>query len=241
MEPSVNAVKPVAVPPRVRKPGERPQRGAMEPVDRIEAPPTSKAESILAAAKRTFLAAGFGAVSMDTIAREAGVSKATVYAHFAGKEELFGAVIGRECELYFARFSAGELDPRDVRASLTVLGRRFLELLLSPESIALYRIILGEVTRFPSLGEVFWRAGPERQRVQIEAFLRSASASGTLVLSNTRLAAEQFVSLVRGDIQLRHALRLAAEADQRGISTAVEGAVATFMRAFERQTAPSTT
>jgi len=241
MEAPLNAVKPVPVPPRVRRLGERAQRGAMESVDRIEAPPTSKAESILAAAKRTFLAAGFGAVSMDTIAREAGVSKATVYAHFAGKEELFGAVIGRECELYFARFSAGELDPRDVRASLTVLGRRFLELLLSPESIALYRIILGEVTRFPSLGEVFWRAGPERQRVQIEAFLRSASASGTLVLSNTRLAAEQFVSLVRGDIQLRHALRLAAEADQRGISTAVEGAVATFMRAFERQTAPSRT
>ena len=241
MEAPLNAVKPVPVPPRVRRLGERAQRGAMESVDRIEAPPTSKAESILAAAKRTFLAAGFGAVSMDTIAREAGVSKATVYAHFAGKEELFGAVIGRECELYFARFSAGELDPRDVRASLTVLGRRFLELLLSPDSIALYRIILGEVTRFPSLGEVFWRAGPERQRVQIEAFLRSASASGTLVLSNTRLAAEQFVSLVRGDIQLRHALRLAAEADQRGISTAVEGAVATFMRAFERQTAPSTT
>jgi TetR/AcrR family transcriptional regulator, mexJK operon transcriptional repressor len=224
-----------------RRPGERPQRGAMEPVDRIEAPPTSKAESILAAAKRTFLAAGFGAVSMDTIAREAGVSKATVYAHFAGKEELFGAVIGRECELYFARFSAGELDPRDVRASLTVLGRRFLELLLSPESIALYRIILGEVTRFPSLGEVFWRAGPERQRVQIDAFLRSASASGTLALSDPWLAAEQFVSLVRGDIQLRHVLRLAADADPRGISAAVEGAVATFMRAFERQTAPSTT
>ena len=241
MEAPLNAVKPVAVAPRTRRPGERLPRGTMEPVDRIEAPPTSKAESVLAAAKRTFLAAGFGAVSMDTIAREAGVSKATVYAHFAGKEELFGAVIGRECELYFARFSAGELDPRDVRASLTVLGRRFLELLLSPESIALYRIILGEVTRFPSLGEVFWRAGPERQRVQVEAFLRSASASGTLALSDTWLAAEQFVSLVRGDIQLRHVLRLPADADQRGIRAAVEGAVATFMRAFERQTAPSTT
>src|SRR5271169_2113096 len=215
--------------------------GAMENIDRKEGPSNSKAESILAAAKQTFLAAGFGAVSMDTIAREAGVSKATVYAHFAGKEELFGAVIDRECERYFARFSAGELDPRDVRASLTVLGRRFLELLLSPESIALYRIILGEVTRFPSLGEVFWRAGPERQRVQIEAFLRSASASGTLALADTRLAAEQFVSLVRGDVQLRHLLRLEASADQRGIGVAVEGAVATFMRGFERQTVPSTT
>jgi TetR/AcrR family transcriptional regulator, mexJK operon transcriptional repressor len=215
--------------------------GAMANIDLKEAPPGSKAESILVAAKRTFLAAGFGAVSMDAIAREAGVSKATVYAHFAGKEELFGAVIDRECERYFARFSAGELDPGDVRASLTMLGRRFLELLLSPDGIALHRIILGEVTRFPGLGEVFWRAGPERQRVQIEAFLKSAAASGTLDLADTRLAAEQFVSLVRGDVQLRHLLRLEASADQRGIGVAVEGAVATFMRAFERQTAPSTT
>jgi TetR/AcrR family transcriptional regulator, mexJK operon transcriptional repressor len=204
----------------------------MENIDRKEGPLASKAESILAAAKRSFLAAGFGAVSMDAIAREAAVSKATVYAHFAGKEELFGAVIGRECERYFARFSAGELDPRDVGASLTVLGRRYLELLLSSEAIALHRIILGEVTRFPVLGEVFWRAGPERQRVQIEAFLKSAIASGTLALADTRLAAEQFVSLVRGEIQLRHLLRLEADADQRGVSAAVEGAVATFMRAF---------
>jgi len=210
----------------------------MENTLRKEAPLNSKAESILTGAKRAFLAAGFGAVSMDTIAREAGVSKATVYAHFAGKEELFGAVIGRECERYFAQFSEGELDPRDVRASLTVLGRRFLELLLSPDGIALYRIILGEVTRFPGLGEVFWSAGPERQRLQIEFYLKSAIATGTLALGDTRLAAEQFVSLVRSDIHVRHLLRLEANADQRGISAAVEAAVATFMRGLECQTAP---
>ncbi len=202
---------------------------------RNEAPAASKAESILAAAKRTFLQSGFGAVSMDTIAREAGVSKATVYAHFAGKEELFGAVIGSECERYLADFSAAELDPCDVRASLTVLGRRFLELVLSPEGIALHRIILGEVTRFPLLGEVFWRAGPERQRVQIEAFLRSAAASGTLSFRDTRLAAEQFLSLVRGEIQLRQLLRLEADADEPSIRDVVVGAVDTFMRAFGRR------
>jgi hypothetical protein len=55
------------------------------------------------------------------------------------------------------------------------------------------------------------------------------------------LAAEQFVSLVRGDIQLRHLLRLETDADRRGIGAAVEGVVATFLRAFERQNAPSTT
>jgi TetR/AcrR family transcriptional repressor of mexJK operon len=72
----------------------------IERSQRNETPTAGKAESILAAAKRMFLEGGFGAVSMDAIAREAGVSKATVYAHFAGKEELFGAVIGRECEHY---------------------------------------------------------------------------------------------------------------------------------------------
>jgi TetR/AcrR family transcriptional regulator, mexJK operon transcriptional repressor len=223
MEARLNAVKPEDT------------ADMMEPVERHDSPPSGKAESILTAAKRAFLAAGFGAVSMDAISREAGVSKATVYAHFAGKEELFGAVIGRECERYFARFSAGELDPDDVGASLRVLGRRFLELLLSPDAIALYRIILSEVTRFPMLGEVFWRAGPERQRVQIEAFLESAAASGTLALSDTRLAAEHFVSLVRGDIQLRHLLRLETDSQPLGIGAAVEGAVATFLQAFAHQ------
>jgi len=204
----------------------------MATIDLTESPPISKAESILAAAKRSFLGAGFGAVSMDAIAREAGVSKATVYAHFAGKEELFGAVIGRECEHYFARFSVRQLDPRDVRTSLMVLGRRFLELLLSPDALALHRIILAEVTRFPVLGEVFWCAGPERERVQIEAFLKRAIASGSLTLADPRLAAEQFVALIRGDVQLRHLLRLEAKADPRAIEAAVEGAVATFLRAF---------
>jgi TetR/AcrR family transcriptional regulator, mexJK operon transcriptional repressor len=209
--------------------------GMMEGVVERNELPVGKAESILAAAKRTFLASGFGAVSMDAIAREAGVSKATVYAHFAGKEELFGAVIGRECGLYFARFSAGELDPVNVRASLTVLGRRYLELVLSPEAIALHRIILGEVTRFPGLGEVFWRAGPERQRLQIEAFLQSAVASGTLRVPDARVAAEQFVSLARGEIHLRQVLRLEAEAGPVEIHAAVEAAVDTFICAFAGQ------
>jgi TetR/AcrR family transcriptional regulator, mexJK operon transcriptional repressor len=206
--------------------------GTVGRIERNEVAAGGKAESILGAAKRAFLASGFGAVSMDAIARDAGVSKATVYAHFGSKEELFGAVIGRECERYFASFSAGELDPDDVRASLMVLGRRFLELVLSPDVIALHRIILGEVARFPVLGEVFWRAGPERQRVQIEAFLQSAASSGALALPDARLAAEQFVGLVRADIQLRQLLRLEPELGGREIRTAVEGAVDTFIRAF---------
>jgi TetR/AcrR family transcriptional regulator, mexJK operon transcriptional repressor len=241
MEAPLNIVKPALVPPRVRGVGRETTTGAMQPIERNEALPSSKAESVLAAASRTFLAGGFGAVSMDTIAREAGVSKATVYAHFTSKEELFGAMVGRVCGRHFETFSARELDPRDVRPSLMTLGRRFLELVLSPDAIAVHRIIVAEVTRFPALGEVFWRAGPERTLRQIEAFMRSAAAAGSLEIADMRLAAEQFVGLMRGENHLRHLLRLEAVSGEAGIREAVEGAVATFMRAFERRNAPSTT
>ena len=82
-----------------------------------------KAAIVLRAARRAFLAGGFGAVSMDAIAREAGVSKATVYAHFGSKEELFGAVVADVAEQRFGTFSAFELDPRDIEASLNTIAR----------------------------------------------------------------------------------------------------------------------
>src|SRR5260370_17134821 len=96
-----------------------------------------KAETILAAAERAFLASGFGAVTMDRVAREAGASKATVYAHFTSKEELFGAVVARVTRRRFAGFSLQALDPRDTVASLTTIAARFLDLILSSDPLSL--------------------------------------------------------------------------------------------------------
>ena len=191
-----------------------------------------KGEAVLAAAERAFLAAGFGAVTMDAIAREAGVSKATVYAHYASKEALFGAVVARLSERRFHGFSVEALDPVDIEGSLTAIAVRFLDLVLSPEAIALNRIIIAEVIRFPAIGAVFWDAGPERTRAQIEGFLRRAAAAGSLAIPNPRLAAEQFVALARGEIHLRSLLRLEDPGDPAALKEAAERTVATFLRAF---------
>ncbi len=194
-----------------------------------------KAEAILAAAEQAFLGGGFGAASMDAIARAAGVSKATVYAHFAGKEELFGAVVADQSQRRFGGFSAEALDPGDIARSLLTIAVRFLDLILSPEAIALNRIIIGEVTRFPALGQVFWEAGPARTRVQIETFLRRAAAIGSLDVPDPRLAAEQFLALARGEIHQRCLLRLDVASGPEALHAAAESAVATFLRAFAAQ------
>ena len=43
------------------------------------------------------MAQGYGAVSMDAIARAAGVSKATLYAYFSSKDQLFATIISDAC------------------------------------------------------------------------------------------------------------------------------------------------
>lgn len=53
----------------------------------------SPAQRITEAAERTFLRSGFSQVLMDDLARELGMSKKTLYAHFPGKEALVRAVL----------------------------------------------------------------------------------------------------------------------------------------------------
>ena len=58
----------------------------------------AKRAAILEAAKTLFLAGGFSGTSMDAVAKEAGVSKLTVYSHFSDKETLFSAAIEAKCQ-----------------------------------------------------------------------------------------------------------------------------------------------
>ena len=52
-----------------------------------------KRAAILSAASQLFLELGFERATVDRIAQAAGVSKLTVYSHFADKEGLFVALI----------------------------------------------------------------------------------------------------------------------------------------------------
>lgn len=57
-----------------------------------------KRQRILSVAKALFLAHGYHASSMNQIAREAGVTKLTVYNHFQDKATLFSCAIEDTCE-----------------------------------------------------------------------------------------------------------------------------------------------
>ena len=69
-----------------------------------------KRQLVLDAAASLFMAHGYGAVSMDAVARAAGVSKATLYAYFSSKDQLFATIIGEACR---QKIALAELLPAD--------------------------------------------------------------------------------------------------------------------------------
>jgi AcrR family transcriptional regulator len=85
---------------------------------------------VLDAARSVFLARGYGGATLDAIAEEAGFSKGVVYSQFAGKADLFLALLERRiterAELN-ARLTAAHSGLDAVRALLRVNARRSRE------------------------------------------------------------------------------------------------------------------
>jgi AcrR family transcriptional regulator len=66
---------------------------------------------------------------VDAIAAEAGVSKMTIYSHFASKEGLFEAVVrDRAMRIVGGLAGVEALDPKQPRKALLAIGAQFLTL-----------------------------------------------------------------------------------------------------------------
>jgi AcrR family transcriptional regulator len=191
-----------------------------------------KYRQILDQARALFLRFGFDATSMDMIAREAGVSKATVYVHFAGKDDLLARLVDDEC----ARMEPVALwtphdGPIDLKAELLAIARRYTAFFLRDRGLDLHRLIMIGAGRFPEIAQTFLRAGPGRREDEMAAFLEAAVARGLMRIENVRLAAVQFLSLAQGRLQLRWELSLGPP-DAAEYEALVEGGVRVFLAAY---------
>lgn len=191
-----------------------------------------KCQAILDAAGDLFVSQGYGAVSMDAIARAASVSKATLYAYFASKDVLFANIIRGACK---ENVTAGNFLPdaeMDIGGALADLGGRMLRFLLEPRPLAIYRVVIAESGRFPELGRAFYDSGPGLFRTVFADWLREQDAVGRLRVEDPILAADQFISMLRGSLYMRATLGLAAPPWDAEIDATAASAAAMFVRAY---------
>lgn len=189
-----------------------------------------KVRQILAAARKVFMKEGYGAASMDAIARHAAVSKATLYAHFGGKDALFAALIVMECRHLSDQIGRGALYAPDIRDALLQVARDFNNLLCSGEGLTMYRIVVAEAPRFPELGRIFYDSGPNVMISRIADILHRATERGLLKLRDPRNAAIQFISLIRGELHLTRVLGL--KSASKNSDEYVEASVDLFLAGY---------
>ncbi len=192
----------------------------------------SKPAQILAAAGTLFLEHGYGAVSMDMVAKTANVSKATLYAHFGSKEELFRAMVAVECQSHTLVSACEEARREEVADGLRRIGRHLMTLVLSPKALAGYRVVVGEAHRFPELAHAFYEAGPARTLEHIAGFLADADARGRLSVPDPQLVAGQFVGLIKSHVHLRFLLCLSDQPAEPEKERIVEAAVAMIVTCY---------
>ena len=170
------------------------------PVAEEPARDNAKLRQILEGARKVFLSDGFDGASMNDIARAAGVSKGTLYVYFDSKEALFEGLIRNEKLAQAERVCPFVIHDADVEATLRSIGRGLLEILTRPDNVAILRMVIGAVGKFPAIGRAFYEAGPQYGREKLSAYLDAQVAAGLLHIDDTSIAASNFLHLSHSEI-----------------------------------------
>lgn len=194
---------------------------------------TAKPRAVLDAAAQLFLAQGYGGVSMDAVAKRACVSKATLYAHFPGKEALFRSMIAEQCERMASEATAPAEPAEGIGMALQRLNLTLLRFLVAPSTLAMHRVVLAEAQRDPGLAEAFYAAGPARGRERIAAWIAEEQRRGRLRAdADPNRAAADLSALLRGDLWLRAGLGLPPEPDEAALEAEAAAVAALFLRCY---------
>jgi AcrR family transcriptional regulator len=153
-------------------------------------------DHILDVARECFLRDGYAGCSMSTIAARLGGSKGTLYNYFRSKEQLFDAFVRRTCARFADAMSLAPPIEADLRLHLVHLGRAFLDHLMTPDSVAVQRLVIGEGGRFPELGRIFYEAGPQIFMERMTEELTPLIEAGVLRRADPKLMGFHFKDLV---------------------------------------------
>lgn len=176
-----------------------------------------------------FLLEGYDAVSVDVLIARVGGSRRNIYDHFGGKEGLFAEAVTALCVELAAPLQKLAIQPADPEKSLIVFGRKLLEIVLEPRTLALHRLMIAEGTRFPTLAQSIWRSGHLNAEQILARWIEDGQQADLLRrdVGAERLAAD-FINLTVTTVQVKALLGLEKQSGDE-IDDVVRHAVKVFL------------
>ncbi|QYJ74150.1 MULTISPECIES: TetR/AcrR family transcriptional regulator [Shewanella] len=160
-----------------------------------------KRSAILEAAIALFCAQGFPNTSMDEVAKKAGVSKQTVYAHFGNKDDLFVASIECKCDVHeiAPEMLADVAHPEQV---LLQFASRFGDMIVSEEALTVYRACVSQSETHPEVSRLYFAGGPSRILAMLSDYFSRVEATGAFRFGDVRHAAIRLCLMLYGERRL---------------------------------------
>lgn len=202
------------------------------PAKRPRNPVTVRTEQdILNHATQLFLWDGYGATTVEKVAKAAGIRKQAIYARWEGKPYLFLAVLEHLSASWSARTDPSPPPGLSPEAALSRVAGQLLAIALLPDALALHRVLVQEMTEAPELSGLVRDAGVglEAEVARVATILnRLITAQRLRPIDDPALAAEQFLHLVVAGPRAR-ALGLGETLDEAARRRWVDQAVTLFL------------
>jgi|TARA_R110002124_G_scaffold8548_16_gene45366 AcrR family transcriptional regulator len=178
------------------------------------------------------MVAGYAGTRIEPVARDANVSTATLYNYFAGKAELFEAVIEEAAVDFIEQMKFVQSASGPAREQLTVFAGAYGDFLADPFVRSVFRLVMAERPRFQQMAARFFDVGRKSFGADLTEALTTLTRTGQLNIDNPTWAAGQlmgmmehpvfFVPIVSGDtVKVR-----------RTVEAIASDAVETFMARY---------
>ncbi|WP_087543477.1 TetR/AcrR family transcriptional regulator [Acinetobacter sp. WCHA29] len=192
-----------------------------------------KRAKILQAAKSIFLKMGYHATNMNQIAKQAGVTKLTVYNHFQDKANLFICAIEESCEESI-RAKQFELTPEsDFRQALYLMCQRALSIIYLPEAMKLDRVLFELAAEQSPLTQQFFDASHTRMCHVWCDFFEQAIAFKFIQADAPLKQTELIISLMLGIRHQQVLLGLAPVPTANEIDQIIQHAIEIFLLKYQ--------
>ena len=186
--------------------------------------------AFLTAARDVFLEHGYEAANMAEIVKRAGGSLSTLYAQFGGKRGLFLAMVDKRVGEMTEQMQVALATHAPLREGLQRIGEHIMSKMVEPDSLDVFRVLVGQARKFPEMSAEYFRLGPDRIRKALAAYLEDRVAAGEIAIApgKAETAAGVYMDLIRARIHFRALLDVNYKPGPDEVRETVERAVIVF-------------
>ncbi|QGZ42328.1 TetR family transcriptional regulator [Pseudoduganella flava] len=156
-------------------------------------------DAAIAAAMSLLLQNGYAGLTMEAVAKQAGLAKKTLYRYAANREDLLGLVLRHWTDSFAPLLAQDVAEPADVRPALVTILRSIAAQVLTAEAVGLFRLLGSEFPGRSELLAVYQRNGMNRSLSMFTEWMERHAAAGLLRVDDAPQVCSLLLAMVIGE------------------------------------------